>query len=731
MLKQSTNILNFDVPVINKGTGSVDGIFSPVPSTHFILQNCNISRNCLNQVEGNDSECNVNSLVLVSPILQNGLSKEDIMNEQQNQPMKSSASNTENSTCKTDSEVTKDTAAFSEDVDCFSISTDEIGVHKIYDKPVVCRAKASLPAKFLYIHSVSSKRKSDLSNWMRYVRPARNIEEQNLVLHQSDNHLYFSTIRQIKAKEELKVWYSASYARARNLTVLPRNCQTDENSKQNKGDTPASLWCCSHCRTSFKSATLLNLHVLTHAADNIETKSDTANNVINDNNIANNSFQCTDDSGKKYFCDICSKSFITARSLEGHLKFHEFGNIYECPICKVKFLKLPNLKKHIPTHLKDGHYSCPHCPKKFSAYKMIRNHIRTYHAGRKFPCHECPKCFPTSDKLRIHMLSHSELKEFLCANCGRQFKRKDKLSDHMKKFHFPGIEKPITKRARINKKIISHKEQTNTDFEPFVYKCHICVIGFKRRGMLVNHLANRHPEVTPTSVPELNLPILKANRDYYCQYCDKVYKSSSKRKAHILKNHPGEELPLSRRKVSKTNQEEENGTYSQTVGSVTANPHGCGWCHKQYASKAKLLQHQRKKHNDMLPKSLQVPRRKMAVSNYEDEMDAVNVSKVTDPDILLFQDPIDSNISDGEFIIDANTLKRALKGEVFIADCSPETLAELGQIIENRPDQYFRVYQTSTGITFARPVEVWDPLSTCQTLSPTDHSVPLGELKLN
>lgn len=71
------------------------------------------------------------------------------------------------------------------------------------------------------------------------------------------------------------------------------------------------------------------------------------------------------------------------------------------------------------------------------------------------------------------------------------------------------------------------------------------------------------------------------------------------------------------------------------------------------------------------------------------------------------------------------------QGEVFIADCSPETLAELGQIIENRPDQYFRVYQTSTGITFARPVEVWDPLSTCQTLSPTDHSVPLGELKLN
>lgn len=47
-------------------------------------------------------------------------------------------------------------------------------------------------------------------------------------------------------------------------------------------------------------------------------------------------------------------------------------------------------------------------------------------------------------------------------------------------------------------------------------------MGFKRRGMLVNHLAKRHPDVAPESVPELNLPILRQTRDYYCQYCDKV-----------------------------------------------------------------------------------------------------------------------------------------------------------------------------------------------------------------
>ena len=69
-----------------------------------------------------------------------------------------------------------------------------------------------------------------------------------------------------------------------------------------------------------------------------------------------------------------------------------------------------------------------------------------------------------------------------------------------------------------------------------------------------------------------------------------VYKSSSKRKAHILKNHPGAELPASRRKRPLGEQEDTPGivncNFSQTTGSVTTMPHGCEYCHKQYASKA-------------------------------------------------------------------------------------------------------------------------------------------------
>lgn len=45
---------------------------------------------------------------------------------------------------------------------------------------------------------------------------------------------------------------------------------------------------------------------------------------------------------------------------------------------------------------------------------------------------------------------------------------------------------------------------------------------FKFSWSQVNHLSKRHPEMRIDDVPELTLPIIKPNRDYFCQYCDKV-----------------------------------------------------------------------------------------------------------------------------------------------------------------------------------------------------------------
>lgn len=368
--------------------------------------------------------------------------------------------------------------------------------------------------------------------------------------------------------------------------------QQQKLSKTSKVTTVLSSHKCTMCYKRFATKVRLQQHYLVHGAED----------------------------QKPLPCNVCFKRFMNNSALSCHLKTHrEDKQIFECPMCSKLFDQVLHLKDHIETHKnEDKTFSCPHCPRNFTKYSVIRKHIRAHHCERKHNCQFCIKRFPTIDKLRMHLLRHSDHRQFHCANCDKQFKRKDKLKEHMTRMHnsqrMDNISKERTESSSAidNNNSVSQGNQAKkfipkvnpTDYNRFVYKCHQCLVGFKRRGMLVNHLAKRHPEVSPESIPELNLPILRQTRDYYCQYCDKVYKSSSKRKAHIVKNHPGAALPPSNR------QKEMLGdlTYSQAAGSVTTTPQGCQWCHKQYASKAKLLQHQRKKHSTLMEPADQVPR---------------------------------------------------------------------------------------------------------------------------
>lgn len=43
-----------------------------------------------------------------------------------------------------------------------------------------------------------------------------------------------------------------------------------------------------------------------------------------------------------------------------------------------------------------------------------------------------------------------------------------------------------------------------------------------------------------------------------------------------------------------------NDPYAKHVGSVISDPFNCEYCHRQYASRAKLLNHRRKNHSDLL-----------------------------------------------------------------------------------------------------------------------------------
>lgn len=338
---------------------------------------------------------------------------------------------------------------------------------------------------------------------------------------------------------------------------------------------------CSHCGKAFREKDKLEQHLRVHGRE-----------------------------AYTFSCHICTKSFMSDSALEEHLLVHTENRSYTCLLCPESFDKLDLLKDHIGVHAVDGTFTCPSCKKTFMDFIQLKKHIRCFHSEKVFQCPDCDKAFCRPDKLRLHMLRHSDRKDFLCSTCGKQFKRKDKLREHMQRMHNPDRE--AKKADKIHRAKALKMKIPTTDFESFMFKCRLCMMGFRRRGMLVNHLSKRHPEMRIDDVPELTLPIIKPNRDYFCQYCDKVYKSASKRKAHILKNHPGAELPPSIRKLRPAAPGEPDpmlSTHTQLTGTIATAPVCCPYCAKQYSSKTKMVQHIRKKHPEFaqLGTTIQAP----------------------------------------------------------------------------------------------------------------------------
>lgn len=83
---------------------------------------------------------------------------------------------------------------------------------------------------------------------MRFVRKAKTLKEQNLILTQQGKSLYFTTTRVIPPRHELKVGYSAQYAERRKLKILED-----------------LMWNCFECCLKFSSSEALEQHLHVHS----------------------------------------------------------------------------------------------------------------------------------------------------------------------------------------------------------------------------------------------------------------------------------------------------------------------------------------------------------------------------------------------------------------------------------------------------------------------------------
>lgn len=57
-------------------------------------------------------------------------------------------------------------------------------------------------------------------NWLMFMNPAQNLEEQNVMCYQDKNEIFYATIKNIMPGEFLKVWYSPFYANKMNKKNL-------------------------------------------------------------------------------------------------------------------------------------------------------------------------------------------------------------------------------------------------------------------------------------------------------------------------------------------------------------------------------------------------------------------------------------------------------------------------------------------------------------------------------
>nr|XP_035942193.1 PR domain zinc finger protein 10 isoform X3 [Halichoerus grypus] len=539
-----------------------------------------------------------------------------------------------------------------------------------------------------------------LCNWMMFVRPAQNHLEQNLVAYQYGHHVYYTTIKNVEPKQELKVWYAASYAEFVNQKIHDISEEERKVLREQEKN-----WPCYECNRRFISSEQLQQHLNSHD-EKLDVFSRTRGRgrgrgkrrfgpgrrpgrppkFIRLEIASENGDKCDDGtqdllhfSTKEQFDEaepatlngldqpeqptlpipqlpqetqpslehepethslhlqpqheesaLPTQSTLTADDMRRakrirlelqnaalqHLFIRKSFRPFKCLQCGKAFREKDKLDQHLRFHGREGNcpLTCDLCNKGFISSASLESHMKLHSDQKTYSCIFCPESFDRLDLLKDHVAIHINDGCFTCPTCKKRFpdfiQRKDKLREHMQRMHNP--EREAKKADRISRSKTFKPRITSTDYDSFTFKCRLCMMGFRRRGMLVNHLSKRHPDMKIEEVPELTLPIIKPNRDYFCQYCDKVYKSASKRKAHILKNHPGAELPPSIRKLRPAGPGEPDpmlSTHTQLTGTIATPPVCCPHCSKQYSSKTKMVQHIRKKHPEyaQLPNTLHPP----------------------------------------------------------------------------------------------------------------------------
>lgn len=244
---------------------------------------------------------------------------------------------------------------------------------------------------------------------------------------------------------------------------------------------------------------------------------------------------------RRYYCDLCKKSYSTISSLRKHKKSHvqnlesfdmesdwknhllqhnAMEKLYECEICATRFTRESNLRAHCRVHRNDwSRFKCNRCEKDFRYKSNLNAHLAT-HAYQKFVCELCHKSFITMDRLQKHKRLHAnEARQ--CRFCNKAFSSRYKMNYHIR---------------------LKHKNVAP-------WQCTLCTESFATVAKYRSHIYEYHDASKPYSCKKCdrsfqtkyNLDIHEAKHGngthFECEYCGHHFLHKGNLYTHIMRLH--------------------------------------------------------------------------------------------------------------------------------------------------------------------------------------------------
>ncbi|XP_049623730.1 histone-lysine N-methyltransferase PRDM9-like [Suncus etruscus] len=459
-----------------------------------------------------------------------------------------------------------------------------------------------------------------LANWMRYVKCARDEEEQNLVASQYHSQIFYRTCRIIKPGCELYVWYGEDFGQELGLNWDKwKNEFTAE-----KAELKSEIHPCPFCSLAFSNQNFLNHHMKRSHPSRILPVTSARKQAQSENSCPHDQNQWQQHShpyndkprndmfesqNHKEISIPLAKNMSHKRILTAFSKlcYSQVGSCQKHEIAKEeesntgqqenpndtgrvgqglgmpRILRDKNVRPgqnftdrsnvvHQRVHTWEKPHVCRECGRGFSRRSNLTTHERTHTGEKPHVCRECGRGFSRRSNLITHQRTHTGEKPHFCRECGQGFTDRSTLITH-KRTHTG--EKPYVcmecGRGFSHSSSLNIHQRTHTGEKPHV--CSECGQGFSQRLGLITHQRTHTGE-----------------KPHICRLCEQSFSQMSNLIRH-QRTHTGEKPHVCTECGRGFSQRSHLITHQRTH--TGEKPHVCRECGRGFSQRSSLISHQR------------------------------------------------------------------------------------------------------------------------------------------